>query len=420
VISIISGETSPSPSLREASSLDSSAFGALIAALFAQLGSVPDQSPAAAPTAPATAPVAAQAAAEGDASEPPAEPALGAAALASLLAPLGLVPQSSASVLAAAPEREASAGVAVPANVREAAAALASSAQRPAPLSAPRLAQDDSAAALGRELTAETGASTSAPSLADLGPASRALRHDEPAAPEPVAAPAPANAPAREPRPEPARATEARGELAARARDAHVAPSQGGPAFGVLPPRRTPELGLEPLPRDATPAFEAAPRVENPPALAPLATDRPSVQRAAAPNNGPILERVAWLAEQGGGSARLRLDPPALGELEIVVRVRGRRVDVHLRAEEAGAQQAVLESRERLVESLAAKDFRVDEFSVGGGSREQSEGGSGAPARERSASAPFDPRAEARSPAPTPPRAAAPGPAPTGAIDLRV
>jgi hypothetical protein len=46
-------------------------------------------------------------------------------------------------------------------------------------------------------------------------------------------------------------------------------------------------------------------------------------------------------------------------------------VEVHVRAEQLGAQQAVLESRERLGDALAARDLRMEEFRVslsGGGS----------------------------------------------------
>jgi hypothetical protein len=102
---------------------------------------------------------------------------------------------------------------------------------------------------------------------------------------------------------------------------------------------------------------------------APAAANAPVVSL-----QGPervIPERAVWLAEQGGGSARIQLRPPELGEVELVVRVRGRRVEVHVRAEEIGAQQVALEGRERLGDALAAKDLRMEEFRVslsGGGS----------------------------------------------------
>jgi flagellar hook-length control protein FliK len=95
---------------------------------------------------------------------------------------------------------------------------------------------------------------------------------------------------------------------------------------------------------------------------APAAANAPVVSL-----QGPertIPERAVLLAEQGGGSARIQLRPPELGEVELVVRVRGRRVEVHVRAEEIGAQQVVLEGRERLGDALAAKDLRMEEFRV--------------------------------------------------------
>lgn len=107
----------------------------------------------------------------------------------------------------------------------------------------------------------------------------------------------------------------------------------------------------------------SAPAAANPPVVSLQAPER------------VIPDRAVLLAEQGGGSARLQLRPPELGEVELVVRVRGRRVEVHVRAEEIAAQQAVLEGRERLGDALAAKDLRMEEFRVslsGGGSGDAS------------------------------------------------
>ena len=77
--------------------------------------------------------------------------------------------------------------------------------------------------------------------------------------------------------------------------------------------------------------------------------------------------RVEWLAQRGGGAARLRLHPPELGELNISVRVRGNQVDVQIQAEQPAALHLVSESRERLVDALAARDLRVDHFELRGG-----------------------------------------------------
>jgi flagellar hook-length control protein FliK len=410
MISAISGEISPSPSVREASPLDSSAFAALIAALFAQLAVAPPQGDSTTPDAPLTP--------EGtDASEPSAELVESADALARVLAALTAAPPSVA--LAQAPAADAStpaAAAALPALSNAAAPVQLP----PALLPAPSEARNNPEAALGREPTTASEIAIAAREPASSVPALRPQGESAPAVTEPAPAQPAVLADASERSFEHARERGARSEPQPHFRVSSGASPERGPASGALFPRPTPEFGLEPVPRDPAAASPAALRAEGSAALALFATDRPAVQQAIAPNSGPILERIAWLAEQGGGSARLHLDPPALGELEIVVRVRGRRVDVHLRAEEASAQQAVLESRDRLVEALAIKDFRVDEFSVGGGSRERSDSGSGDSPRERMAPPPEHSRAQAAAPAPNTARAAALRQATAGSIDLRV
>ncbi len=419
MISTISGEISPSPSVRETGQLNSSAFAELIAALFAQLGVAPLQAESPVRGAPPTPP-------ETAAPEPSAEVVESAAALAQVFGALTAAPPSAMLEQPRAPTTSAASTPAgapmIPALPNAAAPAQLAPALRPAPSDA----TNNPETALGREPTPASEVAIVAREFARSVPALRPPGESAPAVT--ASAPAPAQAPAQpavladasERNFEHAREREARSEPQPHARVSHGASLEHGPASRALFPRPTPEYGLEPVPRDAATASSAALRAEGSAAPALFATERPALQQAAAPNTGPILERIAWLAEQGGGSARLHLDPPALGELEIVVRVRGRRVDVHLRAEEAGAQQAVLESRDRLVEALAIKDFRVDEFSVGVGSRERSESGSGEPTRERMAPPPEHSRAQTPAPAPNTARATAPRQATAGSIDLRV
>ncbi len=196
------------------------------------------------------------------------------------------------------------------------------------------------------------------------------------------------------------------------------------------PNARGPELGLEPVAVDAT-ASEAkvpvASALSAPSAAAPAertAAAEPSARAAAPDASRPVTERIVWLAQQGGGSARLELSPPELGQVEIVVRVRGRRVEVHVRAEEAAAQQIVRDCRERLEGALAARDLHMDGFSVNGGASSQTGGGSREAARDASGRQ-QSPGFQRQSGDPIPARdaareIAAPRIPSSGAIDLRV
>jgi hypothetical protein len=71
-----------------------------------------------------------------------------------------------------------------------------------------------------------------------------------------------------------------------------------------------------------------------------------------------------WLAARGGGTARLRLHPPELGEVELSVRVRGSSVRVSIQTEEAEAGRAAFDGRELLIEALASRDLRVENLVV--------------------------------------------------------
>jgi flagellar hook-length control protein FliK len=75
--------------------------------------------------------------------------------------------------------------------------------------------------------------------------------------------------------------------------------------------------------------------------------------------------RVEWLARRGGGTARLELDPPQLGRVEMLVRLRGSEVEVVIAASEPLAQAAIHAQRTQLAESLAARDLRLGQLDVG-------------------------------------------------------
>ncbi len=78
----------------------------------------------------------------------------------------------------------------------------------------------------------------------------------------------------------------------------------------------------------------------------------------------PLTQRVEWLLSQGGGSARLHLHPPHLGEVQLQVRAVGSDIRISMIAEEAGARVLLEAGREWLVDQFAARDLRVSHFEV--------------------------------------------------------
>lgn len=85
---------------------------------------------------------------------------------------------------------------------------------------------------------------------------------------------------------------------------------------------------------------------------------------APAPASDAISVQTEWLATRGGGTARLVLHPPELGELTIRVTLRGGNVDVVMVAQEAGAHSIAEEQSDRLAQAFASRDLRMDQFEV--------------------------------------------------------
>jgi len=147
----------------------------------------------------------------------------------------------------------------------------------------------------------------------------------------------------------------------AAAESAHGADSRRHtpePAPDVNPVRTAPESPAATTPGPATaagpqPTAPPATQVEGPATTAPRRVEQ-------------LPEHIRLLASRGGGTARLRLHPAELGEVEITVRLRGSSVDVAIRAVEPAAQLAVHASREQLVDALGSREIRVGSFDVSG------------------------------------------------------
>ncbi len=169
------------------------------------------------------------------------------------------------------------------------------------------------------------------------------------------------------------------------------APAAPGPAEGA-------GRGLD-LPPDA-----ALHSLETAADRAPRSADGPA--QSAAPARPPtppdsIPAHVEWLVARGGGSVRLRLHPPELGEIDLRVSVRGNDVQVVMSAQEGAARIAAAEQRDLLGQSLAQRDLNMEQFEIRGG-REEGEtgarqGGDGRSAGQGSPAATAGGRADAAS-----------------------
>ena len=88
-----------------------------------------------------------------------------------------------------------------------------------------------------------------------------------------------------------------------------------------------------------------------------------------------IAVQAEWLATRGGGTARLLLNPPSLGEVSIRVTLRGEVVDVVMRVQEEAAKRIAEEQSERLAQAFSSRDLRIDQFEVRRGELEASTDG---------------------------------------------
>ena len=84
-----------------------------------------------------------------------------------------------------------------------------------------------------------------------------------------------------------------------------------------------------------------------------------------------VSHRIAWLARQDGGVARLELSPLELGPINVKVTVQGEQAQIVMNAQHALTRDALEDSAERLKEALAEEGFAQVDVDVG--SREHSE-----------------------------------------------
>ncbi len=135
------------------------------------------------------------------------------------------------------------------------------------------------------------------------------------------------------------------------------------------------------------------PRVDAPTPVAPArALELPPALQSGRPSPTAAPDAIAiqadWLATRGGGTARLVLNPPELGEIAIRVTVRQQSVEVVMIAQTALAHAMAEDQGDRLSQAFANRDLRLDQFEVRRGDPSDSSGtgqfgSSDAGARER-------------------------------------
>lgn len=120
----------------------------------------------------------------------------------------------------------------------------------------------------------------------------------------------------------------------------------------------------------ATVAIEGATAVASP--VAGAVTEITTTATPGAPTpptaSDAISVQTEWLATRGGGTARLLLSPPELGQIAIRVTLRGDAVEVVMVAQEALAKGIAEEQSERLSQAFANRDLRMEHFEVRRGS----------------------------------------------------
>nr|WP_272165177.1 flagellar hook-length control protein FliK [Vibrio diabolicus] len=78
-----------------------------------------------------------------------------------------------------------------------------------------------------------------------------------------------------------------------------------------------------------------------------------------------LHDRVTLQAQQNVQEAKIRLDPPDLGKLDLLVRVEGDRLSVHINANTAATREALMQVSERLRTELQEQSFVHVDVNVG-------------------------------------------------------
>jgi flagellar hook-length control protein FliK len=184
----------------------------------------------------------------------------------------------------------------------------------------------------------------------------------------------------------------------------------------LLPPAATSGDNAAPAPAPSADAVAAPAHIASP-------THSPASAAPAAPAQGAPVDtraehwheafagRVQWLVDQHVGEARIKLNPPELGAVDVKISLVEDKTFVHLTAATSSARDELAQSLPRLRELLSSSGLSLGGATVQGGQA----GHGGADAAPRGGPAPtFPPYGEVRDD-PEPIRSAA---GPRGRIDL--
>jgi flagellar hook-length control protein FliK len=98
-----------------------------------------------------------------------------------------------------------------------------------------------------------------------------------------------------------------------------------------------------------------------------------SVDTTAARWHDALASRVQWLVDHDVGEARIKLNPPELGALDVKISLHDDKTFVQLTAHNAAARDELSQSLPRLRELLSANGLELGGATVSGG-REQGAG----------------------------------------------
>lgn len=133
------------------------------------------------------------------------------------------------------------------------------------------------------------------------------------------------------------------------------------PPFDSLPSGAE-EPGANGTPLDVSGLMPSPARLE---AMAlPSGGEEPSsgpVERASLPE---LFNRLEALAQRGGGTVHLRLDPPELGRVEIAVLAKGSRIEIDMRSVSEAAKAALESGLNDLRSALKVQDLQLTRADV--------------------------------------------------------
>ncbi len=176
--------------------------------------------------------------------------------------------------------------------------------------------------------------------------------------------------------------------------NATTVPAHRDPALEVLPP--LPAAGSDAATTSATGGAVPPPPAHAASAAAPAASDPasaaqgPPIDTRAEHWHDALASRVHWLVDQQVGEARIKLNPPELGAVDVKISVVEDKTFVHLTTATTAARDELAQSLPRLRDLLASSGLSLGGATVQGGQGGHG-GGDAAPRSSAAAFSPFLP-----------------------------